>query len=179
VELQENLDAFKENGIRICAISYDPVEVLKDFSNKHGISYPLLSDTQSEVIRKFGILNTLVPEDHNWYGVPFPGTYITDKNGNVTETSFYANHGVRDSIPRMISQALKIDPEGRVVQQLETDSLHATAELTSGTTRRGQVQTFLLQIRPKQGRHLHAKPLPEGYDLPPLMCPHPELGCGC
>jgi hypothetical protein len=163
VELQENLNTFQSNNVQICAISYDPVEVLQTFSEKHGITYPLLSDTRSDIIRKFGILNTLVPEDHAWYGVPFPGTYIVDENGKVTDTSFYANHGVRDSIPRMLSEHLHISPDGRVVQKLENDTLTATAELSAGSVRRGQIQTFTLEIETRNGRHLHAKPLPEGY----------------
>jgi len=38
-----------------------------------GFSYPLLSDVDSEVIRDFGILNHNIPEDHEWYGICFPG----------------------------------------------------------------------------------------------------------
>ena len=44
------------------------------------MTYDLLSDTDSAVIREFGILNTLVsPDDpeqaagRSFYGVPFPG----------------------------------------------------------------------------------------------------------
>ena len=37
------------------------------------------------MIRRFGILNTLVPEDdHPWYGMPFPGVYVTDADGVIT-----------------------------------------------------------------------------------------------
>ena len=71
VELQEQLKSFEKGGIWICAISYDPVEVLGRFAEKFSITYPLLSDADSAVIRRFGILNTSIPEGHPWYGVPW------------------------------------------------------------------------------------------------------------
>ena len=59
-------------------ISYDSVDDLKSFSDKHKISYPLLSDAGSEVIKKYGILNT---KDDS--GIPNPGIYIIDKDLKV------------------------------------------------------------------------------------------------
>ena len=49
------------------------------------------------MIRRFGILNTLIsPDDpeqaagRSFYGVPFPGVYVTDENGVVTENTIIA-----------------------------------------------------------------------------------------
>jgi peroxiredoxin len=47
--------------VGLAAISYDPVEVLAAFASQHTITYPLLSDVGSVVIKRFGILNP-VPE---------------------------------------------------------------------------------------------------------------------
>ena len=55
--------------------------ILRHFGNRKGISYPLLSDPDSEVIRAFGILNTNYAPDHESYGLPFPGMFIIDENG--------------------------------------------------------------------------------------------------
>ncbi|HAA76263.1 TPA: hypothetical protein DCE37_14200 [Candidatus Latescibacteria bacterium] len=101
MDLQDNLDALQSDGVEPYEISYDPVETLSGFADEHGITYPLLSDVDNGVITDFGILNTLVPEGHRWYGVPFPGTYTTDVNGIIRSRTFYANHAVRDSIARM------------------------------------------------------------------------------
>ena len=42
------------------AISYDTVEALGRFADHYGVEYPMLSDSESRVIKEFGILNTLV-----------------------------------------------------------------------------------------------------------------------
>jgi peroxiredoxin len=47
----------ERNGVRIAAVSYDSPEILQGFAEKHGIGYPLLSDQDSAVIRRFGIFN--------------------------------------------------------------------------------------------------------------------------
>ena len=83
VELQGQLEEFESQDIRVYAISYDPQAALSAFAENHEVTYDLLSDYDSAVIKDFGILNTLIaetdPEQHpatqrGFYGVPFPGT---------------------------------------------------------------------------------------------------------
>jgi len=57
-------------------VSYDSPEILERFAEKYKIGYPLLSDKGSKVIREFGILNSNVPPDHPFYGIPFPGFFF-------------------------------------------------------------------------------------------------------
>jgi AhpC/TSA family len=83
----------------LAAISYDPVPVLADFSKRRGITFPLLSDTGSAVIRAYGILNTTVPStNQQQYGIPFPGTFIVNSTGVVTSRVFEAAYQERDTI---------------------------------------------------------------------------------
>ncbi len=46
----------------MAAISYDPPAVLRDFAQRSGITYPLLSDEDSVTITEYGILNTVAEE---------------------------------------------------------------------------------------------------------------------
>ena len=46
----------------MAAISYDSEAVLADFSERRGITLPLLADDDSKVITEFGILNTVALE---------------------------------------------------------------------------------------------------------------------
>jgi len=163
VELQGNLVTLQKHGIQPYAISYDPVDTLYAFAEKHGLTYPLLSDANSAVIRAFNILNTLVPEGHRWYGVPFPGTYMVDAKGVVRDKSFYANHGVRDGVAHMLQESFHATPAGRPVQTFETDDLIASAALSSATIRRGQVQTITVEIELKNDRHIYAPKVTDGY----------------
>ena len=61
MELRDAEPRFSEAGVKLYAISYDDVAALKDFSQTYGIQYPMLSDARSEVIRRYGMLNTEVP----------------------------------------------------------------------------------------------------------------------
>ena len=62
MELQDRLEELEAQGLGVAAISYDSEEVLADFSQRRGITFPLLSDDDSEVITEFGILNTVAAE---------------------------------------------------------------------------------------------------------------------
>ena len=110
VELQKQITEFDTAGIHVYGISYDPQEALKSFSDRYGITYDLLSDVGSVVIRRFGILNTLIdPEDPragDFYGIPFPGTYVADEFGVVTEKFFSRHYATRESAGTILDKAL-------------------------------------------------------------------------
>ena len=87
---------FEAAGRAVCALSYDEPDALRDFRDAHQITYSLLSDPDSKVISDFGILNTLIdPNDHPWYGIPYPGTYVINGNGVITHKFFDNNLAVR------------------------------------------------------------------------------------
>src|SRR5271168_2406417 len=88
VELQRNLDAIRRQGLGLAAVSYDSVAVLKNFADRQHITFPLLSDPDSKIIRAFDILNETVPKDTPTYGIPYPGTYILDTQGRVAGKYF-------------------------------------------------------------------------------------------
>jgi AhpC/TSA family len=48
----------QRNGVNVASISYESREILARFADAHHITYPILSDHDSLIIRKFGILNT-------------------------------------------------------------------------------------------------------------------------
>ena len=58
MELQDRAEELRGQGLGVAAISYDSEEILSDFAQRSGISFPLLSDDDSAVITEFGILNT-------------------------------------------------------------------------------------------------------------------------
>ena len=88
MELESEKERLRAKGLGVCAISYDSPEILAAFSKRLGITIPLLSDVNSQIIKSFGILNTNYPKGHMGFGVPFPGTYIVDENGVVTYKEF-------------------------------------------------------------------------------------------
>jgi len=101
VELESRQEAFRKRGLAVAALSYDPPAVLKDFAARRGITYPLLSDSRSAAIRRFGLLNPDYPEGHVAHGVPYPGVLIVDQRGIVCEKYFeekYTNRRTAASI---------------------------------------------------------------------------------
>jgi peroxiredoxin len=88
VELQQNLEKTRRRGLGVAAISYDTVGVLRTFAQRKGISYPLLSDADSKVIRAYALLNETVPPGLPQFGIPFPGTFILDAFGLVVSKYF-------------------------------------------------------------------------------------------
>ena len=102
MELQQYAAQFREEGLGVAVITYDPVEILADFANRRDITIPILADPESEVIRAFRVLNVHVPEDHMAYGVPFPGAFIVDQNGLVTSKYFEDSFRDRVSAPTIL-----------------------------------------------------------------------------
>ena len=68
VELQGRVEALREQGLGVAAISFDSQAVLADFSQRRGITFPLLSDIGSQTIEAFGILNTIADEALEKFG---------------------------------------------------------------------------------------------------------------
>ena len=97
----------------MAALSYDSVALQRHFAEVKGITYPLLSDPKSKVIRAFDILNDNFPPDHPWHGVPFPGTYISDETGVVRAKYFEEDHRERYTAASIWNRQLKVEPARR------------------------------------------------------------------
>ena len=179
MELQGRVDELRESGLGAVAISYDPVEVLSDFSDRRGITYPLLSDSDSATIEAFGILNTVANEglgpnaddpavraDVERYvsvfgavpmivGTPFPGTFIVDGAGKVTARFFEDFYRERTTAARiMLRLGVDTNPVAGVegaTAHLELRTYQSNAEVSAGT-----LFTLGLEIVPNPGIHLYA-----------------------
>jgi hypothetical protein len=88
VELERDYGLVRRRGLGLAAVSYDSVAVLKNFADRKNITFPLLSDPGSRIIRAFGILNESVKPETFQYGIPHPGTYVLDTNGRVVAKYF-------------------------------------------------------------------------------------------
>ena len=162
--MQRNLETFTESGIRVFAISPDSQDVLRKFAEKYEITYPLLSDSDSRVIRAFGILNTHLPEEHGWFGIPYPGMYMVGGDGLVFEKSFFADHIVRESVNNVLQESFRVDDlERGEVRVITTAHFVARAHFASPTVRRAQEALLTVDISLVDGVHVYGRPLPEGY----------------
>jgi len=78
------------------------VPVLAEFASRRGITFPLLSDAGSAVIKQYGIFNTTVSETSSTYGIPFPGTFIVNAKGVVTSRFFETAYQERNTITSVL-----------------------------------------------------------------------------
>jgi peroxiredoxin len=186
VQLQKQVGELEHAGFQVYAITYDPPEEVRKFAEKHGITYQLLSDQGSEVIRRFGILNTLIdPDDpmrhpvsgQSFYGIPYPGTYVTDADGVVIEKSFFANYEKRISAGTLLDRALGkvLVHAGAPQEEAREATATITAFLADDALRLDVASTLYVRLAMDAGFHVYADPLPEGY-LPTTVEVGPVTG---
>ena len=182
MELQSRLHDLARAGYAVLAVSYDPVDVLAGFADKHGIAYPLLSDEGSRVIRALGLYNEHLAEqaahyglqarDHQ-YGVPYPGVFVLDEEGVVAEKRFEQSYRVRPS-GAALAEELAPAPAG--------SSLLAVRS-SDATYRPYQQLALHVELNLPAGLHVYGRPIPEGYTplevevepLPGLVVGEPRL----
>jgi DsbC/DsbD-like thiol-disulfide interchange protein len=71
------------------------VATLRAFADKHGITFPLLSDAGSATIRAWGILNAEATGREA--GIPHPGTFVLDAQGVIVSRSFERAYQERET----------------------------------------------------------------------------------
>lgn len=156
------MDAYREAGVKLYAISYDEPDALADYAQAHRTTFTLLSDPDSEVIESFGILNTLIPpDDHPWFGIPFPGAYVIDEAGTIVTKFFEHNFAIRPGPEQMLAAALgrsfEAPPTRGPVESVSVEVVFDGDLLPVGVTRE-IVATF----RVPEGQHLYGQPVPDG-----------------
>jgi hypothetical protein len=162
--LQRQIQIFEDENIPVYTLSYDEADALRDFRDAHNITYPLFSDPDSKVIESFGILNTLINEDdHPWYGIPYPGTYVIDADGTITHKFFDSNLAVRVGPEQLLSAALGKSVETTERIEAATGDQVAFKVWIEGENLTATVQRNLVaQFRVPKGKHVYADPAPEG-----------------
>jgi hypothetical protein len=144
----------------LAAVSYDPVPVLADFAKRRGITFPLLSDAGSATIRRYGILNTTVPDTHPQFGYPFPGTFVLNRAGAVTARTFEQTYQERDTISSVLVRlGGMVD---RPATKLSTSHLAITSYASDAVAAPGTHFSLVLDIAPAPRMHVYA-PGAQGY----------------
>jgi peroxiredoxin Q/BCP len=75
------LSEFGKRGIRVVGISVDPVDVVRTFSGKAGLTFPLLSDPGEKVIRPYDLLH--IRGGPKGVDISRPAEFLIDPTGTV------------------------------------------------------------------------------------------------
>ncbi len=164
MELQQQKDGFADAGIEVFAISYDRQEAQAAFAEQHGIDYHMLADEGSEVIKQFGILNTLIPEGEGVYGIPFPGSYLVGEDGLIAEKYFHREYQVRETGSTVLRSGFgaAIDLSDAPHAEAE-DGGKVSATLGGASLAFMQRADLYVRIELEPGLHMNGPQAPEGF----------------
>lgn len=168
MELHHGLHRLRDEGIELYAISYDDVEAIADYVRASSVEFTLLSDVDSEVIRRYGVLNTIVqPDDVPFYGIPFPGFFLVDEDGIIVDKLFNRHLANREGIESIIdSFAGRIEPGDEEPSEsfAEDDGIRVTAFLRGGggVLRVGPRRRLVVRFEMPDGLHIYGEPVPQG-----------------
>jgi hypothetical protein len=128
-------------GLGMVMITYDSPAILADVARRRGITFPLLSDADSRIIREFGI--------------PFPGTFVVDRRAIVKARFFEEAYQERTTVAS-IMQALGSGARPATAQRVTTNHLELTAYATDEVVAPGSLFSIVLDVQPKAGMHVYA-----------------------
>jgi hypothetical protein len=172
VELESQLGALRDRGLGLAAVSYDPVAVLGSFAERRAITFPLLSDPDSSIIRRFGILNDVdYPPGHVDHGLPYPGTFVTDAEGVVRSKLFETKYTDRRTAASVLVLAGATPPEPAGEKRTDTFTLRTSASNPAAAP--GQRLTLVLDFEMKPGMHAYAPGVAGYRPLRVTLDPHP------
>jgi len=161
VELNANRKEFERLGLGVAAISYDSVGVLHHFAERAGITIPLLSDADSSIIKRAGLLNETVPRDTPFFGIPWPGVFVLDANGRVKAKYFEEDFRQRYTSGDILVHLFGWTPSA-AVEDHSAKHLDVTSSASDGVVAPGQRIALTLDITLGPSMHVYA-PGAEGY----------------
>lgn len=108
---QQTLPEFEARGIRVVGISVDPPEINQRQSQKLGYTFPLLSDPNAKVIRRYDVLHPGAgPKSAD---VARPAEFLIDSNGVVRWVNLTENIAVRARPEQVLEASNQLNPAGQ------------------------------------------------------------------
>jgi len=107
---QRRLSEFEARGVRVVGISVDPQDINQRQSQKRGYTFPLLSDPDGKIIRRYDVLHPGAgPKGAD---IARPAEFLLDSNGIVRWVNLTENIAAR-ARPEQVLEALnQLSPAG-------------------------------------------------------------------
>ena len=155
MELQSRYADLTKQGIGLIAVSYDSQETLKKFAASRGITFPMVSDQGSAIIKRYGLLNETLDPKTRFFGVPHPGTFMLDRKGVVTARYFEDAYQERTTVNSILAR--QVDPSAPAgAVRSETAHLTVQASISDTEVAPGKRISMVFDVRPKSHMHVYA-----------------------
>jgi hypothetical protein len=172
VQLQQAQQKFKDRSIGLAAVSYDSESILAEFAARQHITFPLLADPQSDVIRKYGVFNA--DAKGMTRGMAYPGFIYIDSAGRVKEQFFEAEYRDRYTANNVIA---KLFPEltEQVAHEVDAPHISLTLGQSDQVAAPGNRITLVAQVNLAPDLHVYAPGVTGYIPIDLKMEPSPEL----
>lgn len=154
MELQRQTATLAAQGLGLAVITYDPPATLARFAKERGLTYPLLSDEGSAIIRRYGLLNPEYPEGSRAHGVPYPGTFILDPEGRVVARYFEAAYQERNTVASILTR--QGGAAGGPGVTASTAHLTVQAAASDQVLAPGSRFSIAIEVTPQRAMHVYA-----------------------
>jgi len=176
-ELGKQAAEFRARGIEVAAVVPEPVEVLKAFTTRLEIPFPILSDQDSRIIERFGLLDTRGGTFAPFKGLPYAGNLYLDASGTVRGRYFEEAVETRRTAGSIL---LEQGAPGTGLQERPLDHFVLRTSASNAELAPGQRFTLALDVELEPKHHMYAPGVAGGYrplrlvlDPSPLFEAHP------
>ena len=159
IQLQAAKERFEKQGIKLAGISYDSMQILKYFSERRKIDFPLLSDPDSKIIRMYQVLNAEAVGPNA--GMARPGYFFINPEGMIQEKFFEAKYRERLTGNAVLSNLFPELGE-EVADTVAAPHLQLTLGQSDRVAVPGNLVTLTAEVRLPPDVHVYA-PGTKGY----------------
>lgn len=177
MELAGQMESFRKRGIGVASVIPEPVATIKEFAARHSIPYPILSDGDAAIIRRFGLVDRTFNATGDLVGkdIPYAGTFLADAQGVVRDRFFeQAAENRRTTASILVLQGER----GSGGQEVRADHFTLRTSSSNAEVVPGQRFTLVLDFELKPKHHAYApgvkgyRPLELSLDPDPLFEVH-------
>lgn len=161
MELEKTRSSLAALGFGLCSISYDSVAILREFAARRSISFPMLADPDSTIIRRFGLFNEDVQPGSRDHGMAHPGIFLVDALGVVRNRFAEQRYYHRMTMPSVLWQlgaATAIEQE-----TANRDHVQVGTSAPQTSVHPGSRVTLIVDLRLDPTVHIYGSEIGGGY----------------
>jgi len=177
VELAGQAESFRKRGIGVASVIPEPAATIKEFATRHGLNYPVLSDADAAIIRRFGLVDHTFKATGDLVGkdIPYAATFLVDEHGTIKEKFF--EQAAEDRRTTASILVLQGEP-GTGGQEMKADHFTLRTSTSNAEVAPAQRFTLVLDFDLEPKHHAYApgvkgyRPLELDLALDPLFEVH-------